>query len=86
MLDRKKRKVRVIRRIEELKLLELCKKAGLKDYEILAVVSVRAYQSMRCFRFRASRVHVTGILSHERCRDGRSLIRFIESEWLWAVA
>ena len=40
MLDRKKRKVRVIKRIDALKTLELCRRAGLKDYEILAVVSV----------------------------------------------
>ncbi len=39
MLDRKKRKVRIIHKIDALKTLEICKKAGLKDYEILAVVS-----------------------------------------------
>ncbi len=39
MLDRKKRKVRIIRQIDALKTLEICQKAGLKDYEILAVVS-----------------------------------------------
>ncbi len=41
MLDRKKRKVRVIQRIDSLKTLEICKRAELKDYEILAVVSLR---------------------------------------------
>jgi hypothetical protein len=40
MLDRKKRKVRVIHRIDALKTLEICTKAELKDYEILAVVSL----------------------------------------------
>jgi hypothetical protein len=39
MLDRKKHKVRIIHKIDALKTLEICKKAGLKDYEILAVVS-----------------------------------------------
>ena len=39
MLDRKKRKVRVIRKIDALKTLKICEKAGLADYEILAVVS-----------------------------------------------
>ena len=38
MKDKKGRRVRVIRRIEELKLLKLCRKAGLTDDEILAVV------------------------------------------------
>ena len=45
MLDRKKRKVRVIHKIDVLKTLEICRKAGLAEYEILAVVSV---ESMRC--------------------------------------
>jgi hypothetical protein len=40
MLDREKRKVRVIHKIDALKTLEICKKAGLKDFEILAVVSL----------------------------------------------
>ncbi len=41
MMDRKKLKVRRIQRIDELKpeALEICKRAGLVDYEILAVVS-----------------------------------------------
>ena len=39
MLDRKKRRVRVLRSIDSLRTLELCTRAGLKDYEILAVVS-----------------------------------------------
>ena len=39
MLDRKKRKVRIIHKIDALKTLAICNKAGLKDYEILAVVS-----------------------------------------------
>ena len=34
----KGRRVRVIRRIEELKQLKLCRKAGLTDDEILTVV------------------------------------------------
>ena len=38
MKDKNGRRVRVVRRIEELKLLKLCKKAGLTDDEILAVV------------------------------------------------
>jgi hypothetical protein len=38
MLDRKGRKVRVVKRIEELKLLKTAHKAGLTDDEILAVV------------------------------------------------
>jgi hypothetical protein len=38
MKDMKGRRVRVIRRIEELKQLKLCRKAGLTDDEILAVV------------------------------------------------
>ncbi len=41
MLDRKKRKVRIIRKIDELKTLEICRRAGLKNYEILAVVRAR---------------------------------------------
>jgi hypothetical protein len=40
MLDRKGVRVRVIRRIEELKRLKLCRKARLTDDEILAVVRV----------------------------------------------
>ena len=36
--DRKGRKVRIIKRIEELKTLEMCQKAGLTEDEILAVV------------------------------------------------
>jgi hypothetical protein len=39
MLDKKGRRVRVIQRIEELKLLKLVKKAGLTEVEIIAVVS-----------------------------------------------
>ncbi len=39
MKDKKGERVRVIRRIEELKLLKLCKEAVLTDDEILAVVS-----------------------------------------------
>ena len=42
MLDRKGRKVRVLRRIDALRTLDLCKKAELQDCEILAVVSARA--------------------------------------------
>ncbi len=38
MLDKKGRRVRVIRRIEELRRLKLCRKASLTDDEILAVV------------------------------------------------
>jgi hypothetical protein len=38
MLDKKGRRVRVIRPIEELRRLKLCRKAGLTDDEILAVV------------------------------------------------
>jgi hypothetical protein len=49
MLDRKKRKVRLIKRIDELKKLALCKKAGLKDYEILAVVSAHALLPISSF-------------------------------------
>jgi hypothetical protein len=44
MKDQKGRHVRVIRRIEELKLLKLCQKARLTDDEILAVVSAHKYQ------------------------------------------
>jgi hypothetical protein len=40
LLDRKGMRVRVIRQIEELKELKLCKKACLTDDEILAVVRV----------------------------------------------
>jgi hypothetical protein len=40
MLDRKLRKVRILHKIDALKTLEICKRAGLKDYEILAVVSL----------------------------------------------
>ena len=40
MKDKKGRRVRVIRRIEELRLLKLCQKARLTDDEILAVVLV----------------------------------------------
>ncbi len=40
MLDKKKKnRVRVMRKIDALKTLEICNKAGLADYEILAVVS-----------------------------------------------
>jgi hypothetical protein len=39
MLDRMKRKVRVIKTVESLKTLEICNKANLADYEILSVVS-----------------------------------------------
>ena len=39
MLDRKQIKVRVLQSIDSLKMLEICIRAGLKDYEILAVVS-----------------------------------------------
>jgi hypothetical protein len=38
MLDRKGRKVRIVRRIEELKRLKLAQKAGLTEDEIVAVV------------------------------------------------
>jgi hypothetical protein len=38
MLDKKGRKVRVVRRIEELKGLKLVQRAGLEEAEILAVV------------------------------------------------
>jgi hypothetical protein len=38
MEDKKGRRVRVIRRIEELRRLKLCRKADLTDDEILAVV------------------------------------------------
>jgi hypothetical protein len=38
MLDKKSRRVRVIRPINELRGLALCQKAGLTDEEILAVV------------------------------------------------
>ena len=41
MKDKKGRRVRVIRPLEELRRLKLCPKAGLTDDEILAVV--RAY-------------------------------------------
>jgi hypothetical protein len=45
MKDKKGRRVRVIRKIEELKLLELCKnKAHLTDDEILAVVRTLQYR------------------------------------------
>ncbi len=40
-LDRKGRRVRVIRSIDALKTLEICRRAGLRDYEILAVVRAR---------------------------------------------
>jgi hypothetical protein len=39
MKDKKGRRVRVIRRVAELKLLKLCQTARLTDDEILAVVS-----------------------------------------------
>jgi hypothetical protein len=39
MLDKKGRRVRVIQRIEELKLLKLVRKAKLREAEIVAVVS-----------------------------------------------
>ena len=38
MLDRKGRRVRIIRRIEELKLLKAAQKAGLVEEELVAVV------------------------------------------------
>ncbi len=38
LLDKKGKHVRIIRRIEELKLLKLCQKARLTEDEILAVV------------------------------------------------
>ncbi len=38
MMDKRGRRVRVIRRIEELKLLKLCQRACLTEDEILAVV------------------------------------------------
>ncbi len=38
MLDKKGGKVRVVKRIEELKLLKMARKAGLSEDEILAVV------------------------------------------------
>ena len=38
MLDKKGRKVRVVKRIEELKQLKIVRKAGLTEDEILAVV------------------------------------------------
>jgi hypothetical protein len=38
MKDKKGRRVRVIKPIEELKLVKVCQKAGLTDDEILAVV------------------------------------------------
>jgi hypothetical protein len=38
MLDKKGTKVRVVKRIEELKLLKMARKAGLTEDEILAVV------------------------------------------------
>jgi hypothetical protein len=38
MKDKKGRRVRIIRLIEELRQLKLCRKAGLTDDEILAVV------------------------------------------------
>ncbi len=41
MLDRKGRKVRVERSIDALETLEICRRAGLKRYEILAVVRAR---------------------------------------------
>jgi hypothetical protein len=44
MLDKKGRCVRIIKRIEELRQLQLCRKAGLTDDEILAVV--RALQTL----------------------------------------
>ena len=43
MKDKQGRRVRVIRRLEELRLLKLCRRAGLVDEDILAVVrTVRA--------------------------------------------
>ena len=61
MLDRKKRKVRVMRSIDALKTLELCTRAGLKDYEILAVVSPRQCPATLSTRFspRAVRKHAS---------------------------
>ncbi len=41
MLDRKGRRVRVIQSIDTLRTLDICRRAGLKDYEILAVVRAR---------------------------------------------
>ncbi len=41
MMDRNGRIVRVIRRINALKTLDICKKARLEDCEILAVVSLQ---------------------------------------------
>jgi len=38
MKDKNGRRVRVVRRIEELRQLKLCRKAGLTDDEILVVV------------------------------------------------
>ncbi len=40
MLDKNGRTVRVIRSIDTLRTLEICRRAGLTDYEILAVVSL----------------------------------------------
>ncbi len=49
MLDRKGRRVRVIRSIDALKTLEICRRAGLRDYEILAVVRARIRARARSF-------------------------------------
>jgi hypothetical protein len=46
MLDRKGRKVRVIRRIDALRTLDICRRAGLTDDEILVVVSTAAFASI----------------------------------------
>ena len=52
MMDRKKRKVRVIRRIDALRTLEICRRAGLTDEEILAVVSAAALVHRSAHRLR----------------------------------
>ncbi len=46
MLDKKGRKVRVIQRLDALRTLEICKRAGLTDDEILVVVSAAAFPSV----------------------------------------
>jgi hypothetical protein len=49
MLDKKGREVRVVKRIEELKLLKMARKAGLTEDEILAVVRPPpAYLNLSC--------------------------------------
>jgi hypothetical protein len=46
MLDRKGHKVRVIHRIDALRTLDICRRAGLTDDEILVVVSAAVFASI----------------------------------------